>query len=395
MNSNDLFSKVVNIVNNKYIFNTNQKKVWLSNLRKFEKDIYNINTDDDIFLSINKLLLTLEDPHTKLYKSSISNEIYDIDFTWISSKMIILPNIFGYSTNIVGGELLEINNIAIDKILNMFYKSLKNFPTGIIKEYILNYIKSTKFMPKLSVKIKKDNKIFVENIKKKSLIEIKEKYSINDFNIQNTPILFKQIDNNILLIKIFSFRFKGISDYIMKNKLLIQNNKFIIFDIRGNRGGFINETKKLSSLIINKDINLGFKILSNVGLTKEYEKIFSNHDSIFSNKSFFILCDEYTMSSAEFIFLRSLKNCYNDLKIIGQPTAGMSGQAEVFNLDGGYILQVTTKKYIDKYNKEIKSGYNPDLKIELQLEDYMNGIDKYLESVKLICNKSDEKGDLK
>lgn len=175
---------------------------------------------------------------------------------------------------------------------------------------------------------------------------------------------------------------------------MINSNKTVVFDIRGNRGGFINETKDVTSLIINKDVTLEYKILSNVNSRGEDVIIYSSNNSMFSNKKLFILCDEYTMSSAEFIFMQSLKICFPAIKIIGQQTAGLSGQAKIFNLSKKFILQVTTKKYIDKNNNEIKSGMYPNLLIDRNLDYYMNKTDPYIDTIKYLCSNLNKEGDL-
>ncbi|MBQ3423403.1 MAG: hypothetical protein IJH34_17490 [Romboutsia sp.] len=379
----NLYNEVKNIISDNYIFLDNQKYIWINRVKCLEE---NLNDFKDEYSLIEELLLTLKDPHTKYVKLNKDNEVYDIDCTWVEESLIIMPNIFRYKNNIVGGKILAVNDIDIDDIIKTVEEKLKGFPKSVIKEEVIKYIKTGLNTEVIYVKVNKNDNIKIEEIKRISIDEIKKNFTkeLKEIQYNSKPIFVKEIENNILLIKIFSFRIQGLLEYILNKSDLIKKNKVLIFDIRNNRGGFIKETKRIVSSIIEKDVELDYKILSNEGLNNKNEKIEEEHNAIFSDKDIYIVCDEYTMSSAEFIFLSGLKKGYKNLKVIGNCTAGVSGQAKLFLLSSGDILQVTIKKYLDKKNREINKGYTPDIIVKLDTEDYVNNNDKVIETIKLM-----------
>lgn len=379
----NLYNEVKNIINDNYIFIDNQKEIWMNTIKCLEK---NTNDIKDEYSLIEELLLVLKDPHTKFFKSNKDNNLYDIDCIWIEDNLIIMPNILGYKNNIVGGKILSVNDIDINDIISMFQNKFEGFPKSVVKEEIIKYIKVGLNTNVVYVKVYKNSEVKIEEIKRISIDEVKNKFKkeLKDVQYNIEPVLIKEIENNILLIKIFSFRIKELLEYILNKSDLIKKNRILIFDIRSNKGGFIKETKKIVSSIIKEDVDLDYKILSNDGLNKENEKINENHNIIFSDKDIYIICDEYTMSSAEFIFLRGLKKGYENVKVIGDCTAGISGQAKSFLLSSGDIIQVTIKKYLDKENVEIKKGHVPDIIIKFDIEDYINNNDKVIETIKSI-----------
>ncbi|HDR7339632.1 TPA: hypothetical protein QCX11_005872, partial [Bacillus anthracis] len=107
-------------------------------------------------------------------------------------------------------------------------------------------------------------------------------------------------------------------------------------------------------------------------------QVTSNQISLFSKRKFFILCNGGTASSAEFIFLKGLLLSNEDLTIIGEQTAGLSGQAKIFTIDEKDIIQVTTKKFLSRQGKEIKEGIQPDYTVIPLICDIINNKDTLL-----------------
>lgn len=381
MEKRQLFNQVIDIVNSNYLFLGEQKNKWLTYVKDVEK---NIDLVDDIYKCLDDILLVLKDPHTRLFINKKLDRFFDINFIWIKGKMIIAPNVLGYTNEILGGEIVEINEQPVQKIINKFEKKFENFPKCIVQDEITKYLKTNSELNMKTATILKNNSKYLEKIKIISAEKIKQ--TINDeiksINDNNLPVIIKNIDDDTLLIKILTFRMKNIDKYILDKSNLIKSKKTIIFDVRDNRGGFVEETKKLASMIIENDVTLDYKIISKNGVENNYNKVISNHNSIFSNKQIFILCNEYSMSSTEFVFIRSLVMGYNNVNVIGTLTAGMSGQAKVFSFNSGNILQVTVKKYLDEFDKEITIGYIPDKIVDISINDYINGIDTCLELAK-------------
>lgn len=380
MDKRQLFNQVINIVNDNYLFLGDQEHKWLTYIRDVEK---NIDSIDNIYECLNNILLTLKDPHTRLFSNKKVDTFFDINFIWIEDRMIIIPNILGYTNEILGGEIIEVNNQPIRRIINKFKRKFEKFPKCIIQDEIAKYLKTSSERTLQTVTILKNGNKYLEEIKTISSERIRKIINdeIKQIYDKNIPIILKDIDEDTLLIKISTFRVKNIDKYILDKSSLIKSKKRIIFDVRDNRGGFVEETKKVASMIIEDDVELDYKIISKSGIEDNYNKVISNHNNIFSSKDIFILCNEYSMSSTEFIFIRCLVMGYNNVKVIGTSTAGMSGQAKVFSFSSGDILQVTVKKYLDKFDQEITTGYIPDKIVDISINDYIKGIDRCLEMV--------------
>ena len=152
----NLYNEVKNIISDNYIFLDNQKYIWINRVKCLEE---NLNDFKDEYSLIEELLLTLKDPHTKYVKLNKDNEVYDIDCTWVEESLIIMPNIFRYKNNIVGGKILAVNDIDIDDIIKTVEEKLKGFPKSVIKEEVIKYIKTGLNTEVIYVKVNKNDNI--------------------------------------------------------------------------------------------------------------------------------------------------------------------------------------------------------------------------------------------
>ncbi|GAB6275312.1 MAG: hypothetical protein STSR0004_21770 [Peptococcaceae bacterium] len=76
-----------------------------------------------------------------------------------------------------------------------------------------------------------------------------------------------------------------------------------------------------------------------------------------------VLCDEFTMSSCEFIFVNALKGS-KKIRVVENQTAGLVHEATIFTLFDGTKLQVTTFKYLSHDGTVIKEvGIQPDVEV--------------------------------
>ena len=303
----ELFNDVVNIINENYLFLGEQKDVWNKYVENMKKNIQSVENMHDY---LRDMLLILKDSHTNLFINNSPEKFFDLDFTWINNKIIIKPNIFGYSNEILDGELIEVNFESIDRIINKFESKLENFPKCIVQDEITKYINNNLKLKFKTIKVMKNNSVYIEKIK---LIEQKDSNEIiakrlNNIKTQFFPALITDIDQDTLLIKILTFNEIDIDKYLLNKYDLIKRKRRILFDVRNNKGGLISETKKVVSLIIKHDVELDYKIISRNGIERDFNKITTQHNDLFFNKEIIIVCNEYSMSSTEFIFRRT-KRC--------------------------------------------------------------------------------------
>ena len=204
--------------------------------------------------------------------------------------------------------------------------------------------------------------------------------SFKKFKDNIVPVYMKMLNNDTLHLKLLTFRSKNIKAMILNNMDYINKFDKIIIDVRDNCGGFVNEATELASLMIYNDIELDYKVVKRVNnkYLSERHIIKGTQLECFRNKKLFVLCNENTMSSAEYIFLRSLKLSNIKTKIIGTQTAGLSGQAKLYSLIDNCELQITNTRYFDFNDKELTTGVCPDIKVQSNIIDILNNIDTQL-----------------
>ena len=100
-----------------------------------------------------------------------------------------------------------------------------------------------------------------------------------------------------------------------------------------------------------------------------------------------VLCDEFTMSSAEFIFLEALLKDKKRIYTIGKQTGGLAHGASLFTLFDGTKIQITTFKYLNT-NMEVvqETGIVPDVEVENDIEEMVLGEDQQLKYAIKLCN---------
>lgn len=236
------------------------------------------------------------------------------------------------------------------------------------------------------VEYETENKIEKQNfypVEMKEYINqvLKEK---NSKEIQESakPIIINKYEENVLVIKIITFRSTNIANIFKEEVLKIKDYKnidYIIFDIRNNVGGYVEETKKIVSMIIDTDIKLDYIVRDKHGRNyDEVQNIRSNQLDIFKSKSLFAFINDATMSSAEFVFIKGLQLSNIKFKTIGSRTAGVSGQAKIIDIENDVKIQLTTKRYYRQSGEELVKGIDPDYYIREEIEDYFDKTNNYI-----------------
>lgn len=375
----NFFNNIVEIIENNYLFLNDQKLMWKFNVEKFRLIIENKSDALSLYTIIDELLLTLNDPHTRLIHKEKIDKFWDVNFVWIGNSLYLVQNINGYKNDIEGSKVLKINDMLVADLLENYNDKFFNFPVSLIKQEILKELKTIKGGLKIEV-LNRNNIIYHEDIGLVSIEEVNKKFNTNIKQFNVAPIYIKSLSKDTIHLKVLSFRYKGIKEIILNNKNYIDTFNKIIIDIRDNSGGFINEAKELVSLIIDNDVELDYMVKKRNNNEHVCEKIMISSKSLecFRNKKVFVLCNENTMSSAEYIFLKSLILDNKVKKIIGTQTAGLSGQAKVYSLVDDCVLQVTNTKYLDSNDMEIKLGICPNIKVNNKISDFIEHIDTQL-----------------
>jgi carboxyl-terminal processing protease len=181
-------------------------------------------------------------------------------------------------------------------------------------------------------------------------------------NIKQENLEFKMIDNEIGLLRIYSFANNISKDVekILKDGNYISSMNGLIIDLRNNGGGIRDEALFLASMFLEKK-SLLFSIKDN------HNKISAKFDSkpeLFlknsSHINIIILVNRNSASASE-IFTASLRDNKRAI-IAGEKTFGKGVSQSIFELDNGKFLKITTSSIITPNGFEIQNnGLMPDI----------------------------------
>ena len=213
-----------------------------------------------------------------------------------------------------------------DKILKVNKKSVKGKTTEDVSKVL-------KGQPNTSVKL------LVERLGKEKPLEfdlIRE-----EVKIKSVPF-FAEIEDNIGYIKLNAFH-RNVSNEVAEafNKINKDKSlKGLIFDLRGNPGGLLNEAVDVTNLFIDK----GLLVVSTKGKIAEWDKLYKTTKEPLDTKiPLVILVDSRSASASEIV-----SGAVQDLDrgvLIGQRTFGKGLVQQTRKLTYNSQLKVTIAKY--------------------------------------------------
>ena len=213
-----------------------------------------------------------------------------------------------------------------DKILKVNKKSVKGKSTEDVSKVL-------KGQPNTSVKL------LVERLGKDKPLEfdlIRE-----EVKIKSVPF-FAEIEDNIGYIKLNAFH-RNVSNEVAEafNKINKDKSlKGLIFDLRGNPGGLLNEAVDVTNLFIDK----GLLVVSTKGKIAEWDKLYKTTKEPLDTKiPLVILVDSRSASASEIV-----SGAVQDLDrgvLIGQRTFGKGLVQQTRKLTYNSQLKVTIAKY--------------------------------------------------
>ena len=376
---------------------------WDSVYQEYIREVMNTRTIKEYYDTLKLICALLKDGHTSIEYPPFVEE--QIDYVPLAirnfGKDLVITKVFNeqHVRSIpVGSYLLKIDDInAYDYLLDFVYPYI---PASSERKRIHNaarHILSGNANEKLKITIKTPYEE-VENL------IVKRNYK--SLNIKPDEILeYKKIDANFAYIAINSFddpkiiaEFEKIVPYLMKAKGLI-------IDVRKNAGGnslfgysiiswFTDEkipvpkTESREHIAIYKawgnlsDQYFWFREFKKYAQDKAWKKI--EELKLTTAKRTQIKCPIVVLfgidtGSAAEAFLVAL-DCLDIGILIGQPSAGVTGQPLSLNLPGGGRARICVGRNTYPDGKEFAgSGVQPDIFIEPKVEDIINRKDSELE----------------
>lgn len=162
-----------------------------------------------------------------------------------------------------------------------------------------------------------------------------------EIKIKNVPY-YGMLDNNVGYIRLGSFTEKASNEVRNALNLLAAKNelKGLVFDLRGNPGGLLNEAISIASIFVEKNTD----IVSTKGKTEDQNKSYmSLTDPVDTKLPMVILTDGGSASAAE-IVSGSLQDLDRAV-IVGQQTYGKGLVQSTRPLPFNAKLKLTTAKY--------------------------------------------------
>lgn len=185
-----------------------------------------------------------------------------------------------------------------------------------------------------------------------------ERKEIKVFHVET-----EMLDGNVGYISLATFD-EGCADEFIKGyqALKAKGAKKIIVDLRNNTGGLVDQALKIADTMLEKDSTM--LITVDAEGNKEYDK--AKEDRMIK-EDIVILVNEYSASSSE-ILTGALKD-NGVAKIVGTKTYGKGVIQDVFMLNDGSALKLTSREYYTPTETKIhKVGITPDVEIEMPID---------------------------
>ncbi|MEK7098059.1 MAG: S41 family peptidase [Patescibacteria group bacterium] len=207
-----------------------------------------------------------------------------------------------------------------------------------------------------------------------------------DFTITRKQIIVKSIktekrDDDIYVIKINSFNDDTYDLFTRAVAEVIKDRpKGVILDLRNNPGGYLDTAVEIASSWIED----GVVVTEKFGDDKKNE-FMAQGKALLKDYKTVVLVNQGSASASE-ILAGALKD-YGKAVIIGEKTFGKGSVQTLADLEDGSVIKITIAKWLTPAGNNInEQGIEPDVTVELSLDDY-NGnkdpqMDKAVETLK-------------
>lgn len=188
-------------------------------------------------------------------------------------------------------------------------------------------------------------------------------YTVKAGVVEIDPVSFELLDDGVGYIKIKNFEAKCAEQ--IKNavsKLRGQGARSLVFDVRFNPGGQLNELLAALDYILPEG-----EIFISGGRDGELECEYSDADCVEMPMAVLVNADSY--SAAEF-FAAALQE-YDWARIVGEQTTGKGYAQSTHTLSDGSAVHISTRKYFTPNGVSLAGvGITPDEEVEISDEEY-------------------------
>jgi len=320
----------------------------------FYVDTANIDkvTEDAIIAALKEL-----DPHSAyISKKDVekTNEPLVGSFEGIGVTFQLIRDTITVISPTAGGPSEKVGIMAGDQFIKI--DGEEAFGKKIDNEYVQQHLRGKKGT-KVTVSVKRGNS--------KELIDfeiIRDKIPLNSINAAY------MLGDHVGYIKLDRFAQESTKEF--KDafaKLQAQGMESLIFDLRGNTGGFLNTAIEMVDQFINEDKLIVFT----EGLRSPRQEWRSTAAGLYTSGKLVVLIDEGSASASE--ILSGAVQDHDRGVVIGRRSFGKGLVQRPFNLPDGAVIRLTTSRYHTPSGRCIQRPY------EDGVEEYAKEMSKRLE----------------
>lgn len=194
--------------------------------------------------------------------------------------------------------------------------------------------------------------------------------------IESPTIEYEMHDNGIAYIQITEFDLVTTGQFeTAYNQAKADNMKGLIIDLRSNPGGNLSTVCDICRMILPKGLIVYTE--DKYGKREEYTCNGKNQIDV----PLIVLTDGYSASASE-ILAGAVKD-YGVGKIMGTTTYGKGIVQKVIDMSDGSAIKLTVSTYYTPNGNNIHEiGVEPDIVVEFDADQYLEGVDNQLEAAK-------------
>lgn len=312
------------------------------------------------------------------------NAVVPFRFAWIDNQVVlteVLENTAPYNTAKPGWVLEKIDGIPVTEYIQKNISPVLHFSTvqdSIARIYTYELTKG-KIGSSAQLEFKTENNNSVT-----------ESYPRKRWTMNNNPVSFNILEGNIGYLQIDNFASERTVQMFDSLFPHISKTKALIIDLRMNGGGNSNNGHEIIGCLMDKPFLTNISILRNyrpsnrawndspIQLTME-----RSDWKPYKNKTYTrpvaVLIGPSTYSAAE-DFTGAFKGTGRG-KLYGEATGGSTGQPLGYNLPGGGIGFVCTKRDVMPNGEEfVGKGIQPDITVRRSISGIRQGRDEVLQA---------------
>jgi len=347
-------------------------KVW-DLLKEKYVDQSSLDAQNLVYGAINGMLKATDDPYTTFFNPKETKEFsQDISgrFEGIGAELGIKEDILTVIAPLDGSPAQKAGLMAGDKIIKIDDKSTAD----VTIDQAVDLIRG-----------KKGTEVILTVLHSGDQETREIKITRDTIEVKSVKVEFK--DNDIAYLKINQFGEQTTTEFnVAMNQIIARNSKGIILDLRNNPGGFLDKSVEIASKLIPK----GKVVVTEEDGTGKKNNIYTTGGDKLSDIPIVVLINEGSASASEILAgaLRDNKG----VQLIGKKSFGKGSVQELISLPNNSSVKITVAKWLTPNGDYImEKGINPDIEVDLTIDDYKNNrdpqLDKAMEKIQEIIEK--------